>query len=120
MINKQHIYSLIISASFLAPVGLSANSIVNTGEDAVKTMQQFASKQDTKSEIVAIEDQKKREIMFYLAFPLLLCLLMTAALGVAMVVFQKQVFIAHMVFAGLSISLAIGHAVAGIVWFYPF
>jgi hypothetical protein len=41
-------------------------------------------------------------------------------LGVSMVAFGKQVFLAHMIFAGVSVFLAIVHAVTAIVWFFPF
>jgi hypothetical protein len=35
-------------------------------------------------------------------------------------VYGKQVFVAHMITAGLSVTLAIAHAVAALVWFNPF
>ena len=58
--------------------------------------------------------------MFVMGVPLLILLLVTGALGIAMGVYGKQVFVAHMVFAGLTMTLALAHAVVGIVWFYPF
>jgi len=36
-----------------------------------------------------------------------------------MVVFAKPVFVAHMIFAGFSLTLAIAHAIVAIVWFFP-
>lgn len=80
----------------------------------------FASDKSAKSELVQIEDQTKRLVMFVMAVPLLILLFATAAFGVAMGVYGKQVFVPHMVCAGLSLTLALGHAVVGIVWFYPF
>jgi hypothetical protein len=65
-------------------------------------------------------DTTRRWVMFGLAAPLLILLLTTAGLGIAMGVYGKPVYLAHMVCAGLSITLAIAHAVAGIVWFRPF
>ena len=73
-----------------------------------------------KSEIVLIPDQRKRLIMFIMGIPLLIFIATTVALGVAMVVYGKKVFIPHMIFAGLSLTLALGHAVVGLVWFNPF
>lgn len=67
-----------------------------------------------------LTDDEKKEFMFYMGAPLLLMLLITVILGVAMAIYGKQVFVAHMVFAGLSLTLACAHAVAGVVWFYPF
>jgi hypothetical protein len=51
---------------------------------------------------------------------LLLFILIAVGLGVAMGVYGKQVFVWHMLFAGLSATLAIVHAIVGLVWFYPF
>lgn len=72
------------------------------------------------SEIVAISDQKKRIVMFLMGVPLLLFIVITAVLGIALGVYGKRVYVPHMIFAGLSVTLAIAHAVVGIVWFYPF
>ncbi|MBY0577659.1 MAG: hypothetical protein K2P57_01285 [Burkholderiales bacterium] len=65
-------------------------------------------------------DRKKREIMFVMGIPLLIMLIATAALGVAMGVFGKKVFVVHMVMASLSLCLAVVHAIVGLVWFFPF
>jgi len=65
-------------------------------------------------------EQTRRWVMFGLGAPLLLLLLITGALGIAMGVYGKPVYLPHMIFAGLSITLAIVHAIVGIVWFRPF
>lgn len=84
-------------------------------------MQAFSNNNEAdKSKIVAIKDETKRLVMFVLGIPLLLLIIATVALGVAMGVYGKRVFVPHMVCAGLSLTLALGHAVVGIVWFYPF
>lgn len=72
------------------------------------------------SEIVSIPDKKKYLIMFSMGVPLLIFILITAGLGIAMGMYGKPVYVPHMIFAGLSVTLAIAHAVVGIVWFYPF
>lgn len=90
------------------------------GQNDSSVIQAFASKEVEKSDIVAIEDETKRLVMFFMGVPLLILLITTVSLGVAMVIYQKQVFVAHMVCAGLSMTLAIAHAVVGVVWFYPF
>ncbi|WP_213035209.1 hypothetical protein [Candidatus Nitrotoga fabula] len=64
--------------------------------------------------------QKKQMVMFFLGVPLLIMLLITGGLGIAMGIYGKQVFMLHMVSAGLTITLAFVHAILGIVWFYPF
>ena len=91
-----------------------------TEQNNASVMQAFTSNEVIESEIVAIEDETKRLVMFFLGVPLLILLIATVALGVAMGVYGKQVFLPHMICAGLSMTLALGHAVVGIVWFYPF
>lgn len=86
----------------------------------IEVMSAFTTTEVEEGEAVVIEDKTKRLVMFLMGVPLLLLLLATAALGVAMGVYGKPVFVAHMVCAGLSLTLAMGHAVVGIVWFYPF
>ena len=68
----------------------------------------------------AISPKEKQQIMFLLGVVLITLVLITGGLGVAMGLYGKPVFVAHMVFAGLSVSLAIVHAIVGLVWFYPF
>ena len=89
-------------------------------EDNMQIIHAFTSQEEEVSEIVAISDQRKREVMFYLGVPLLLFILITAGLGIAMGVYGKDVYLPHMIFAGFSVTLALAHAVVGIVWFYPF
>ena len=64
--------------------------------------------------------KRKQEIMFVMGIPLLIMLIATAILGIAMGVFGKKLFLAHMVVASLSLCLAIVHAIVGLVWFFPF
>jgi hypothetical protein len=66
------------------------------------------------------QDHTRRWVMFALGAPLLLLLLATGALGIAMGIYGKQVYVAHMICAGLSITLAAVHAIVGLVWFRPF
>ena len=66
------------------------------------------------------EDRTRRWVMFALGGPLLILLLITGSLGIAMGVYGKPVYLAHMVCAGLSVTLAIVHAIVGLVWFRPF
>jgi hypothetical protein len=58
--------------------------------------------------------------MFAMGIALLLLVIATASLGIAMALYGKQVFVAHMVCAGMSVFLSIAHAVTAIVWFFPF
>ncbi|HQT81090.1 MAG: hypothetical protein B7Z60_03025 [Ferrovum sp. 37-45-19] len=67
-----------------------------------------------------VSTHKKQVIMFLIGIPLLLLLFTTGALGIAVGVFDKPWFVAHMIFAGLTMTLAIVHLIVGLVWFYPF
>ena len=88
--------------------------------NSIQLMESFA-KQATKVEDTNVfSDHKKHVIMFLMGVPLLILILITGALGVAMVVYGKQVFTMHMIFAGLTVTLALAHVVTGLVWFYPF
>ncbi len=93
-----------------APTSNSTNDI----------MSGFNKDQSKPSDVVSIPDKKKRLVMFFMGVPLLIFILLTAALGIAMGMYGKPVYVPHMVCAGLSVTLAIAHAVVGIVWFYPF
>lgn len=87
--------------------------------DGARVLQAFVRQEQAKAAASAT-DVTRRWVMFGLAAPLLALLLTTAALGIAMGVYGKPVYLAHMICAGLSITLAIVHAVVGVVWFNPF
>lgn len=65
-------------------------------------------------------DKWKHEILFVMGVILLILILSTTSLGIAMAMYGKQVFVAHMISAGLTVFLAVAHAVTSIVWFYPY
>lgn len=100
---------------FLPPLASAQES-----NDSLEVMKQFNEQSNADAARLDLSDSEKYQIMFFMGVPLIVLLLITVALGVAMAVFGKPVFIAHMIFAGLSLTLALAHAVAGVVWFYPF
>ncbi len=65
-------------------------------------------------------EEEKHQILFYMGVILLLLLIATVAFGIGMVLFDKPWFVGHMVSAGLTVTLAVAHAVAAVVWFFPF
>jgi hypothetical protein len=94
---------------------------IGSSRSEQQVIQSFTSRDEVEvGENRKISDQRKQQIMFFLGVPLLLLIIATVSLGIAMGVYGKQVYIAHMVCAGLSLTLALAHAVVGIVWFYPF
>ncbi len=90
------------------------------GDQSLEVMKGFTEQEKVESDIVKISTKRKHQIMFFMGFVLLIGIIATAGLGVAMVLFGKEVFVAHMVCAIFSVFLSIAHAVVAIVWFFPF
>ncbi len=88
--------------------------------DSAQILQEFNAQNRSDIREKAIPLKEKQQIMFLLGVAVILLVIMTGALGLAMGVFGKPVFVAHMVFAAFSITMAIVHAIVGLVWFYPF
>lgn len=88
--------------------------------DDMSVMKAFAALQAVEGDAVKISDKEKHQWLFLMGVTLLILLLATASLGIAMGIYGKDVFVPHMVCAGLAVTLAIGHAVTAMVWFYPF
>ena len=87
-------------------------------DSGAQVMQSFEKAQAAP---VADETQRTRhKVMFLLGIPLLILLLITGTLGIATGLYGKPLFVLHMLFAGLSVTLAIVHAIVGLVWFNPF
>lgn len=89
-------------------------------DSSFEVMREFTEQGKEVSDIVAITEKRKHQILFFMGVVLLIAIISTAWLGIAMVIFGKQVFVAHMIFAGISVFLSIVHAVTAIVWFFPF
>lgn len=114
-------FALIGASSALwadAGANSQAGAVAEQGDAGV--IQAFNNTESKKTGVIEVADETKRLVMFAMGVPLLILLLATAALGIAMGLYGKQVFVPHMICAGLSLTLALGHAVVGIVWFYPF
>jgi hypothetical protein len=93
---------------------------MNQANDSAQIMQAFNRQHREAEHAKSITDKDKQRVMFFLGVTLLTLVLITGCLGIAMGLYGKQVFVAHMIFAGLSMTLAVAHAIVGIVWFYPF
>ena len=110
----------IIAVSLLIlPFTLISPSIY-AQDDSVQVMKSFTNQSDQAADAATISDESKKIVMFVMGVPLLILLLITGGLGIAMGIYCKQVFVPHMIFAGLSLTLALAHAIVGLVWFYPF
>ncbi len=106
-------------AIFFTPSARAAEDSQATNGAAV--LEAFDRQQEQRvKQSSELSDHSKHLIMFTLAVPLLILLVITAGLGIATGVYGKQLFIPHMIFAGLTVTLALAHVIAGLVWFYPF
>jgi hypothetical protein len=104
---------------FIFAVPAHASDVQQKG-DSVQMMEAFQRNATQAEDSNVLKDHEKHVIMFLLGVPLLILILITGALGIAMVVYGKQVFMLHMISAGLTVTLALAHLVTGLVWFYPF
>ena len=104
----------------LLPAANAAGQSVTTESSPEAVMEAFRQKEIIEGKAVRITDREKQIIMFAMGITLLVLVLATASLGISMVMLGKRVFVAHMIFAGLSVTLAIAHAVVAVVWFFPF
>ena len=89
-----------------------------SAQTAEAVMQQFAG-DDEESPQRKVQTETKHQILFIMGLSLLILLLITGTLGIAMVGFGKNVFLPHMIFAGLSMTLAAVHSATAIAWFWP-
>lgn len=103
----------------LAPMA-PAQEQTERSDDAVEIMETFNQQALAEQRAYELTEEDKHKILFFMGLGLLLLLAGTAYLGVSMVVFGKEVFVAHMVCAGLTVTLGLAHAVAAVVWFFPF
>ncbi|KON47491.1 hypothetical protein AL013_08245 [Mariprofundus ferrooxydans] len=103
------------TADSATPASASNASSISSAE----TVMQKFSGDDEVSPQRKITTARKHQILFLMGIGLLVLLLITGILGVSMVAFGKDVFLPHMIFAGLSLTLAIVHSATAIAWFWP-
>lgn len=110
---------LLATVSILGALPAHAEDTSHEGE-SVQILQAFNKQHREDEHAKAITDKDKQRIMFMLGVALITLVMITGGLGIAMGLYGKSVFVAHMIFAALSMTLAVVHAIVGIVWFYPF
>ncbi len=103
-----------------AGVNAQQTTAVNSSREDIQAIQTFNKLREDETGILKVEAQKKHKILFIMGVALMIGILTTAGLGLAMVLAEKQVFMWHMAAAGITVTLAIAHAVTSIVWFFPF
>lgn len=110
----------LVSAALLLFCTIPIARADDKDQKAVKVMEAFEQQASQDKTDRPLTIQKKHLAMFLLGVPLLIMLLITGGLGIAMGIYGKQVFVLHMISAGLTITLAFVHAIVGVIWFYPF
>lgn len=109
-----------MTLTMLILLGLSIPVLAQDNQRVLQAFENQAEKKAQLDDTLTITTKQKHKILFFMGISLLIGILVTAGLGVALGVYGKPVFVAHMLFAGLSVTLAIIHAVVAIVWFFPF
>ena len=113
------IWAFVLSLGLHTLPVYAAENNSNT-EAGGQVMQGFTELSKQKEKSKEMTDKKKHIILFSMGISLVLLVLTTAGLGLAMVLYQKRVFVAHMIFAGMTVTLALVHAIAAMIWFFPF
>lgn len=104
--------------SFVPPARAAGDTQASNGTQVLEAFdRQQVQRVNQASEL---SDHKKHLILFLLGVPLLILLLVTGGLGIATGIYGKRLFIPHMIFAGLTITLTLAHVIVAVVWFYPF
>jgi len=122
----QHKHIIIFSWLIILFLGLNTSPAYSAVENQAdvdesgRVMQGFTELSLQKDKTQGMSDKKKHIVLFSMGISLVILILTTAGLGLAMVLYRKPVFVAHMIFAGMSVTLALVHALAAMIWFYPF
>jgi len=111
------IFSALLSVTTVLPAHAQESP---PSSDSAQILQEFNAQNRSDIREKAIPLKEKQQIMFLLGVAVIVLVIITGGLGLAMGVFGKPVFVPHMVFAAFSITMAIVHAIVGLVWFYPF
>jgi F0F1-type ATP synthase membrane subunit a len=108
-----------IMLAFATPAARADN--LSQNNSGAQVIQAFGQQQLQRVNKDKLSEHRKHVIIFLLGGPLIIMILITGGLGIAMGVYgQQQLFAAHMISAGLTITLALVHAVVSVVWFFPF
>ena len=111
-------FTLMLGSIVLFPGKLIAES-ATAGRNEV--MSAFNGAADDKDVAKSTTDEKFRhQLLFFMGLMLLIFVFTTAYFGISMALFGKDVFIPLMISAGLTVFLALVHAVVAVVWFFPF
>jgi len=111
-------FTIIMLGAFIG--GFAAPIAYVHADEKGEIMEGFIAHQSQEHGVKAVSDHRRHQILFIMGALLLTGILATAGFGIAMAFFNKEVFLAHMLSAGFTVFLAVAHAVASMVWFFPF
>ncbi len=89
-------------------------------DDSMAVMEGFNQKILADDGAYKLTEETKHQVLFVMGALLLILIAFTVYFGVSMGLSGKSLFLQHMICAGLTVTLAIAHAVAAMVWFFPF
>jgi len=109
---------------FLFLMGLVPAVMSAPASDAVESQSEvigaFTGIDEVAQDVQDAENEFRHKLLFAMGATLLIFVFATAYFGLAMGLFGKQVFVPHMICAGITVFLAMAHSVVAVVWFFPF
>ncbi len=118
MANRLLLMGFLLSVPALS---MAADSTDARNVNGIQMMEVFQKDQGPRDDgVTPVNDHKKKLVMFIMGIPLIVLVLVTGAVGIGMGIYGKPWFVQHMILAGLTMTLALVHAVVGVAWFYPF
>ncbi len=103
----------------LAPIAFASTDTASVSDRSMDVISEFTEDEKDLGPR-AISTKQKHMTLFVMGITLIILIVTTAVLGISMALYGKQVFLWHMICAGLTVTLALAHGVAAIVWFFPF
>jgi len=111
-------FTFLLLAILMPVIAVSAEADSAPSESQSEVISAFTN--DVVKDVQSEETKFRHKLLFAMGVLLLIFIFTTAYFGLSMALFDKQVFVPHMIFAGGTVFLAVAHAVVAIVWFFPF
>lgn len=120
MIRQFLAWTLLAGLMMGAGVAMAQTEPAKSADSSLVVMQKFNDQAEAQGGVFKFTDKEKHQVLFVMGAGLLVLIALTAYFGLSMGIGGKDVFVQHMVCAGLTVTLALAHAVTSIVWFFPF
>jgi len=119
------LFMLLMLGLFSTSAMAVVDAVPTNKSDSVVSQQHFSDVMEQFNEEKALAAERaismksKHQILFWMGGALLCLVLLAAGFGIAMGIFNKDVFVWHVLSAGLATTLAVVHGIVAFVWFYP-